>query len=122
MPKIEGQHVVDRTWCQNELFATQFGDPRPSAMVWDQVPEADQLFVVAEYVRIGSPLFRTMRYPRVPAYQLVLFTALRLLYDENIVAGFKDIKQALDRYSRSDRARWSFFWSDYDDGYLLLPQ
>lgn len=123
VPKFEGHHMVDRTWCQNELFTAQFGDFRPSSTVWDQVPEADQLSLIMEYVQIGSPLFRTMRYPRVPAYQLVLFTALRLLCDENIVAGFEDIKRALDKYSRSNWAQWTFFWSDYDDdGYLLLSQ
>jgi hypothetical protein len=123
VPKIEGQHVVDRAWCQNELFAAQFGDPRPSAAAWNQLPETDQWSEIVEHVRIGSSLFRTMQYPRVPAYQLVLFTALRLLYGENVVAGFEDIKRALDRFSRSDQARWRFFWSDYDDdGYLLLPQ
>jgi hypothetical protein len=123
VPKIEGQHVVDRTWCQNELFAARFGESHPSATAWDQVPEADQLSAIIEYVQTGSALFRTRQYLRVPAYQLVLFTALRLLYNENIVAGFEDIKRALDKYAQFDRTRWSFFWSDYDDdGYLLLPQ
>ena len=123
MPKIEGQHVVDRPWCQNGLFAAQFGNFHPSTMAWDQVPDVDRLSMIMKYVEVGTPLFRTMRYPRVPAYQLVLFTALRLLYDENVVVGFEDIKRALEEYSRSDQVRWSFFWSDYDDdGYLLLPQ
>lgn len=123
VPRLEGEPLVDRSWCQNVLVSAWAEEFKPSATRWLDVPEAHKQSSIKNYVEDGFGLFRTMRYPRISAYQVVLFIVLRLLFDEGIVAGFEDIKQALDKFSQIGDFRWSFFWSAVDDdGYLLLSE
>jgi hypothetical protein len=123
IPKIEGHVFINRRWCQNDLFpvwATALDVPK---MPWELLSSAQQKSFVKTYVSIGFSYFRTMEYPRISAYQLVLFTAIRLLFCENVVAGFEKIKQALSEYSDSASDGWTFYWTEIDDdGYVLLPR
>lgn len=122
IPIVDGQHVVNRGWCQNALFSVWAEGFGLMATPWHQLPEDRQESLVEEYVSIGFPLLRTMEYPRISAYQLVLFTVLHLLFDKHVIAGFEDIKRALSKFSRSGHVQWNFFWSGLDDdGYLILP-
>lgn len=121
--KVEGEPLVDRRWCQNTLFfawAKALDSPVTS---WSQVPEVEQKTLIQHQVEAGFQMFRTMQYPRISAYQLILFVVLHLLFTYRIVAGFEDIKLALDGLSRTEQSQWSFFWSALDDdGYLLLTR
>ena len=121
VPIVDGYHVANRSWCQNVLFSVWAEGIGLPVTVWHRLPQDRQESLIEEYVSIGFPLFRTMEYPRISAYQLVLFTILHLLFDKHVIAGFEDIKQALSKFSRSGHVQWNFFWSSLDDdGYLLL--
>jgi hypothetical protein len=117
-----GRHLfANRSWCQNTLFsvwADAFGFEHT---LWQSLSEDSQALLVEEYVDIGFQLFHTETHYRISAYQLVLFTIIKLLFERNILAGFEDIKQALNRFSKSEHIRWNFSWSAIDDdGHLIL--
>lgn len=123
IPRAGGEPFVDRRWCQNALIFVRADDLDSPTIAWSELPETRQRKLIQRYVREGFSLFRTMQYPRISAYQVVLFVILRLLFDERIVAGFGDVRRALDMFSRSGHPQWTFFWSDLDDdGYLLIGQ
>jgi hypothetical protein len=122
MPNIEGDIFVNRHWCQNDLF-TLWAKNLDHKEPWKKLTSTHQKSLIKTYVLKGFSLFRTMEYPRISAYQLVLFTVIRLLFCENVAAGFENIKQALSEYGNSSSDGWVFYWTEMDDdGYVLLPR
>ncbi|RMG31698.1 MAG: hypothetical protein D6732_14430 [Methanobacteriota archaeon] len=122
IPLIDEHHVVNRNWCQNRFFSVFAEGLGLALSPWSKLSQDRQQQLITEYVSIGFDIFRTMEYPRISAYQLILFIIIDLL-DKGIGAGFEEIKQSLDYFSRRTHIRWSFFWSAIDDdGYLLLSQ
>jgi len=121
LPLIDGHRFTNRRWCQNNLFSVWADLLRVDFLQWSNVPVAKQDRLIKEHVKKGFSYFRTMEYRRVSAYQLVLFTVIRLLLCEKIAAGFEDIKQALSAHTDSSSREWVFYWTAMDDdGYLLL--
>jgi len=123
IPNIEGHLFVNREWCQNELFRVWADGLKAPYEQWGKLSISRKRSLIKFYVSTGFSLFRTMEYPRISAYQLVLFTVIELLLVEKILAGFEDVKQALSKYSDSSHEGWIFYWSELDDdGYVLLPR
>ena len=123
MPTVDGDIFIDRHWCQNDLFTVWASGSNVSTKSWEMLTNSERGVLIKDSVSIGFSLFRTMEYPRISAYQLVLFTVIRLLFRENVVAGFENIKKALSEYSDSSPDGWVFYWTQMDDdGYVLLPR
>jgi hypothetical protein len=120
-PALDGHLFVNRSWCQNDMFPAWGRAFSMKTNSWSQVSVKRQESLTEYYVKIGFSLFRTMQYPRISAYQLVLFIVLQLLFENGIIAGFEDIKRALDQFSRSGKVQWNYAWFPLDDdGYLIL--
>jgi hypothetical protein len=120
-PALDGHIFINRNWCQNIFFsvwAQAFSFEHTS---WHSLSENSQALLIGEYVELGFQLFSTELHHRISAYQLVLFIILKLLFEEKTLAGFEDIKQALNKFSKSGNIRWNFLWSAIDDdGHLIL--
>jgi len=121
MPIVNEQRVVTRSWCQNTLFAIWAEGSKLPIVLWCQLSTGQQRALIDELVSLGFSFFRTMEYPRISAYQLVLFAILYLIYDKQTLATFEETKKALGDFAQERHPEWNFFWSAHDDdGYLLL--
>jgi len=121
VPVTEGHLFIDRMWCQDALFSVWAQGFGFDYTLWHSLSEDSQALLIEEYVDVGFRLFHTEIHYRISAYQLVLFIILKLLFERKVLAGFEDIKKALNKFSKSGHIRWSFFWSAIDDdGYLIL--
>lgn len=118
---IEEYHFVTEEWCQSNLFLCWPLICQVEAELWVDLSEQQKSQIIHDHVKSGFDLFKTMAYPRVSAYQIVLYTIFSLYFKKKIATQFSDIKKSLEFYSDSGK-NWKFKWLSIDnDGYLILP-
>ena len=87
---------------------------------WKRIEKKGQVQILDQYLSDAYFLFQRMEYPRISAYQFIIYFLIKLICENNTFAGFDEIKNSLSAFTKAGDLPYDFRWSIRDDdGYII---